>query len=358
MPNKLASLLQPVPETAVFQNPDWYIWGGSMTRVPDGNYYLLYARWPRRFKHGGWLTHSEIAVAVADSSGGPFRHLDTALPARGEDYFDACCTHNPTVHCFDGLWYLYYMGTTGPRQWIDAHPEGGDVPGEDRMRHQAAQRIGVATAPHPAGPWKRQDTPIIDRGEEGMPDERMVSNPSVCRRPDGSYLMIYKCSEGRDPMQKQGRVVHLAAIAETPSGSFRKTYQPAFTAEGVAFPAEDPYIWYDGEAGCYYAVLKDMCGAFSDAGRSVVLFTSPDGFDWRPAADVLVTDRSLRMADGGTRQFTHLERPQLYIENGKPRALCFAADMDRGHSCNLQVPLGLDGFRIDALPAGSGRPMF
>ena len=340
MANWLASLLQPVPETAIFQDPDWYIWGGSMTRGPDGNYYLLHARWPRRFNHGGWLTHSEVAVAVADSTRGPFRHLNVALPPRGEDYFDAWCTHNPTVHCFDGTWYLYYMGTSGPREWIDAHPDGGDVPRGDRMRHQAAQRIGVATAPHPAGPWTRLDVPIIDRGEAGMPDERMVSNPSVGRRPDGSYLMIYKCSEGRGAMRKQGRVIHLAATADHPAGPFIKTYQTAFTAEGVAFPAEDPYIWHDETAGCYYAVLKDMCGAFSNAGRSVVLFASPDGLDWSPVEDVLVTDRTLRMAAGGAKQFMHLERPQLYFENGNPRALCFAADMDRNHSCNIQVPLG------------------
>jgi hypothetical protein len=339
MPNKISSLLKPVPESAIFQHPDWYIWGGSMTQGPDGKYYLLYARWPRRFKHGAWLTHSEVAVAIADAPHGPFRHLRTALPVRDEHYFDAWCTHNPTVHCFDRTWYLYYMGTKGPREWIESHPEGGNVPQEIRMRYQANQRIGVATAPHPAGPWTRQDEPLIDRGAEGMPDERMVSNPSVCRRPDGSYLMIYKCSEGRDPLQKQGNVVHLVATAEHPSGPFTKTYQSAFTAEGVTFPAEDPYIWYDNKEGRYFAVLKDMCGAFSDAGRSVVLFSSLDGFDWKPCDDVLVTDRSLRMADGSIQAFKHLERPQLYIENGTPRALCFAADMDRSHSCNIQVPL-------------------
>jgi hypothetical protein len=342
MPNPLAARLQEVPETAVFQDPDWYIWGGSMTRGPDGRYYLLYARWPRHFLHGGWLTHSEVAIAVAESPQGPFRHLHTALPIREEGYFDTWCTHNPTVHCFDGIWYLYYMGTTGPRGWMDDDPEGGGVPQEIRMLYQASQRIGVATAPHPAGPWTRLDHPIIDRGEEGRPDERMVSNPAVCRRPDGTYLMIYKCSEGRDPLQIQGRVIHLAAVAENPAGPFRKTYQTAFTAEGVAFPAEDPYIWYDRKDGCYYAVLKDMCGAFSDAGRSVVLFKSSNVLDWLPHEHVLVTDRSLRMADRSIRQYMHLERPQLYIENGMPKALCFAADMNRENSCNIQVPL-VDG---------------
>ena len=296
--NPLASRLQPVPRSAIFQDPDWHIWGGSMTHGPDGNCYLLYSRWPRRFQHGGWLTHSQVAIAVAPRPHGPFRHLDTALPVRDEAYFDAWCTHNPTVHCFNGVWHLYYMGTCGPREWIDAHPHGGAVPQEIRMRYQAAQRIGVATAAHPAGPWKRRDTPLIDRGEAGRPDERMVSNPAVCQRPDASYLMIYKCSEGYDAAQKQGRVVHLIATAQAPAGPFSKTYRQVFTAEGIAFPAEDPYIWHDSEAGCYYAVLKDMCGAFSDAGRSVVLFTSPDGLDWRPVEDVLVTDRSIRMADG------------------------------------------------------------
>lgn len=29
------------------------------------------------------------------------------------NFWDGLCTHNPTVHHFDGMYYLYYMGSTG-----------------------------------------------------------------------------------------------------------------------------------------------------------------------------------------------------------------------------------------------------
>ena len=31
----------------------------------------------------------------------------------GAEYWDGMCTHNPTVHKFNGKYYLYYMGNRG-----------------------------------------------------------------------------------------------------------------------------------------------------------------------------------------------------------------------------------------------------
>ena len=77
-----AALLQPVPFAAKFADPDYYIWCGTLVRGDDGKSHLFYSRWPRKLGHYAWVTHSEVAHAVADSPLGTFRHVDVANPAR------------------------------------------------------------------------------------------------------------------------------------------------------------------------------------------------------------------------------------------------------------------------------------
>jgi hypothetical protein len=106
----LNSMLQPVPESAVLEMDDWYVWGGSAVRDKEGIYHLLFSRWPRETKMKGWVTHSEIAHAVSKSPLGPYTFQNIALPARGREYWDGEVTHNPTVKCFGNKYYLYYNG--------------------------------------------------------------------------------------------------------------------------------------------------------------------------------------------------------------------------------------------------------
>ena len=55
--------------------------------------------------------------------------------------------------------------------------------------------------------------------------------------------------------------------------------------------------------------------------RSLALFESPDGFEWNPAANQLVSEKVIPWADGGPKPVDRLERPQLWFENGEPAAL-------------------------------------
>jgi len=84
----LGTMLQPVPESARFIDPDYYIWCGSLIRGDDRKYHLFYSRWARKLGHYAWVTHSEIAHAVSDSPTGPFQHVNGALPARGNPFWD------------------------------------------------------------------------------------------------------------------------------------------------------------------------------------------------------------------------------------------------------------------------------
>ncbi len=336
-PDYRISLGKVSPES-VFRSDSMSIWGGSLTKGEDGSYHMYYSRWPRDLGWA-WVTHSEIAHAVADSPLGPFEFKDITLPVRGAEHWDGLCTHNPTIHKFNGKYYLYYMGNTGDWKIVGE-------PGKPKLNwmHRNNQRIGVAMAEDPNGPWERYKEPVLDinHSDSMAHDALMTSNPSVCQRPDGGFLMVYKAVGKHFPLPSGGPVVHMVAMAESPTGPFTKYPDPVFLEEGVRFPAEDPYIWY--QEGRYRAIVKWM-NHQEDGSRnfSLVQYESADGINWQKASNFDISDRSVKWEDGRAQRFTHLERPQVFIEDGVPIALLCAADTldEKGvrQSFNIQIPL-------------------
>ena len=327
----LSRWLQPVPAGAIFEDPAYCIWCGSVVRGDDGRFHLFYSRWPRTLGHKAWVTHSEVARAVADAPTGPFKHAEVVLPARGEKFWDGSCTHNPTILRVGKKYCLYYMGNYGdgvvqsPLNWI----------------HRNHQRIGVALADSPAGPWTRFDRPVVDvSADKDAPDALMTSNPATCVRPDGGVLMVYKAVATKGKAPFGGPVVHLVATADRPEGPFKKSLTPIFTRPGEHFAAEDPFIWHDG--GRYRAVVKDNNGIFTGRGYSLALWESRDGFDWTLAKHPFVTTPEITRADGSKLKLNALERPQLWIDaRGEPAVLyCAGAyEADRERSFNVAIPL-------------------
>ena len=323
-----AAMLEPVPVTAKFEDPGFIVWCGTMVRDDQGKCHLYYSRWPRSLGHYAWVSHSEVAHAVADNPLGPYRFVDVALPERGVDKWDGLCTHNPTVLKFGAKYYLYYMGNTGDRKKTNGL----------NWTHRNNQRIGVAVADHPNGPWKRSDTPLI-APTPGFHDALCLANPSVTERPDGGYLMVYKAVADKGKPPFGGPVVHVIATSDSPTGPFKKHPDPVFTKPGDAFAAEDPFIWRGEDR--YWAIVKDFKGGFTGQGTSLALFDSSDGIKWKPAAHPLVSTLNLRWADGSTMKLGKLERPQVFLENGVPAVLfCAAAPAgDLNASFNVQIPL-------------------
>lgn len=339
----LSTILYPVPPQAKFQSAEHYTWGGSMVSDTEGRYHLYYSRWPHSAGFEAWVSHSEIAHAVSDEPTGPYQHVDVALRVRGARYWDGLCTHNPTVHVFGGKYYLYYMGNTGDGRNAKAL----------NMIHRNNQRIGVAVADHPNGPWKRFDQPLIDVGESDEDqDALMLNNPSLCRHPDGTYLMVYKCAGKKMPLPFGGPIVHMVATSDSPTGPFRKYPKPIFTSEGDSFPAEDPYIWT--QDGKFWAIVKDMHGAFTGAKNSLALFESDDGFRWKLSKHPLVTTPQVNWQEHGLEKIERLERPQLWLKDGVPAVLfCAAKDGDR--TFNVHIPLTKSVLRQETAQSGKGR---
>ncbi len=313
----LAKLMQPVPREAVFQEEGWFVWCGSMVQGNDGKFYLFYSRWPYAHRMAGWISHSQVACAVAEHPLGPYRHHAVVLEGRGAGYFDATTIHNPHIQKFDGKYYLYYLGANAQ-------------PSFEATRR--TQRIGVAVADSITGPWLRFDQPVLDVTPDSF-DSGFVTNPSVARSGNW-YIMMYKC------LGKDSKVFHGVAFSNSPLGPFVKHDRPIFTHPEHDFPAEDPFLFsYKGK---WYTILSDHA-VFTGIKQALCLFESEDGINWKLARNALISDRTVEWEDGTRETLADLERPYIWFdEQGEPAILFCAATRGKrspGNTFNIHIPL-------------------
>jgi hypothetical protein len=329
----------------VFEEPGWHVWCGSVCEW-GGAWWLFYSRWREDLGFEAWATHSEVAVARGASPTGPFfPENKCVLPVEGGALWDRDTGHNPTIFATGETLWMAYTGTFGPYQ--RSLPTVGEIPKDDLWwEHRNNQRVGIAMARHPLGPWKTEDRPSIEVNPEGW-DSLVVNNPSVCAKPDGGWAMIYKgVTDGPRPFGKE--VLHGVAESPMPGGPYTKIegVHP-FRVKGAVFAAEDPFVWWDARAGKYRAVLKDMEGFLTEAGRTLAFYESPDALEWRPSRISPVSGAALRWDDGVVESMDRLERPQITFDgNGNAVALqvaCLATGEGR-RSFSLSVPLAEDFF--------------
>lgn len=140
------------------------------------------------------------------------------MPKRGAQYWDGLVTHNPTIKKFGRKYYLYYSGNTGNNVLNKK---------QANLTHRHNQQIGVAVATSPNGPWKRFDKPVIAKNPDiGADDHLLCTNPTVTRKPDGKYLMIYKASAKRIKTPVSGPIYHLTAEADRPGRAIHQKRNP------------------------------------------------------------------------------------------------------------------------------------
>ena len=175
--------LEPAVLGGGFELPDYWVWCGAPIRDEDGLYHLFASRVPKELVfHPGWLYCSEIVRAEADTAAGPYRFAEVVLPARGSEFFDARCTHNPHIRKVGDTYLLLYMGTTydGPTPT----PERQEVRSSARSHATwARKRIGLATSTSVHGPWKRLVEPLLEPRPGGW-DAIATTNPSLCPLPE------------------------------------------------------------------------------------------------------------------------------------------------------------------------------
>lgn len=310
----------------IFQLDGFYVWCGTMTRDVSGVYYLFFSFWEKELGFDGWVTHSKIGYATGKDPFGSFTYQGIALAGSGCGW-DRDCVHNPSVIRHGGKYYLYYMGNYGTGEYWD---------------NRNHQRIGVAEADSPGGPWKRFDKPVIDVSPMGH-DSLVCSNPAVTQGPDGRFYMIYKAVENSGVLPKGGPVVCGTAVADSPLGPFEKSKTPVMVNPEHDWSVEDAFLWYEKDR--FYALAKDFQGYFTKAGKKhTALFESRDGFCWKLSPSPIGFLRGITMEDGEVLKLANMERPQIYIEDGKPVALlcaCLKEEDEEGmrHSFNVRLPL-------------------
>lgn len=318
-PEAFIDKLLPAPVWGGFAMDDYWVWGSSVIKGEDGKYHMFADRWAKDLGFGAWVTNSEVVHAISDTPVGPYIFSDVALPIRGMEYFDGLVTHNPRVILFDGVYYLYYFGTT-----YDFPIPTAGCKWEDDWFERAwmNKRIGVASSKSLYGPWERMDRPVIEP-RPGHWDATITTNPSPVVNPEtGKILLIYKSSQfsSRPPLLLG------AAEATHPQGAYRHlSDRPIFrfdTDDNQDNDVEDPFVWWSGDH--YELIMKDRFGHICGEEGGGVYATSKDGIDWKLSDPVKAYSRKILWSDGSVTTQANFERPFLLFENGVPTHL-FAA---------------------------------
>jgi len=318
--------LLPTEEKFGFHQDNYWTWCGSVIKGEDGKYHMYASRWSKKLSFElYWLTNSEIVHAVSDKPEGPYSFSDIVLPPRGEQFWDGKMTHNPAIRKYGDTYLLYYTGTTYK----------GDMPDENHLitvdspkkldAHQH-ERIGLATAKSPYGPWTRSDKPILDVVPNSW-EQYLVANPSPLVFEDGRVMLYYK---GVEKLKTHAIGV---AFANNWAGPYKRMSDKPFE---MGMGAEDPTVWY--ENGKFHAMMLDHNHKFSE--KEIYYAQSKDGLAWEVESNPVAITKNIRLKDGTINKHGAMERPSVLIENGIATHAFFATkNKENTHSWNMCVPL-------------------
>jgi hypothetical protein len=311
--------LLPAPVTGGFAMDDFWVWCGSVIRGPDGKFHMFASCWPKSLPFfEGYLLRSQIVRALADTPEGPYAFQEVVLGPRGNQYWDGLITHNPTIHFWNGIYYLFYIGS----RFSGSPPKDHDpIPGHTPQASESWLniRIGVAKSTSLTGPWERMEEPLLLPRKDKW-DAQVTTNPAPVIHPDGRVLMVY-----RSGYEGSGTLLGVAG-ADRPEGPYRRLVEdPILLFNETDQRAEDPFIWWADDH--YEMLMKDMKGGLTGEKHAGTHATSPDGLHWTISNPPKAYSRTVRWSDGRITNQGCLERPQLLIQNGTPTHL-FAATGD------------------------------
>lgn len=309
--------------------PGYTIWGTSPISGNDGKVHLFVARWPCEFKvDPGWRSHSEIAHYVGNSPEGPFSFSDVAIKGTGTDTWDKYGSHNPTIHKVGSKYILLYIANNNYRQ----------------PPHPSNQKIGMAIADSPYGPWKKagKDGLILSTpANENYWNYKAgngVNNPALLQHPDGGYYLYFKSEKSRMGL----------AIAETIEGPYVQLPSPV-TANDKAIEDGFAFIY----KGKFALLTTDNHGIIEEGGG--ILWTSDNGLHFntyeqgfKRINDYIDVDMSKVAVHYGpvNRKYAKFERPQLLLLDGEPKYIYMPSGTNiYGGDCTVSYVLKLKEFR-------------
>ncbi|MHA7944797.1 glycoside hydrolase family protein [Formosa sp. 3Alg 14/1] len=305
------------------QMEDYWVWGSSVIKGDDGMYHMYASRWPKFLPfHPGWMIGSEIVHATSKTPEGPYQFQDVALKARGTQFWDGRSTHNPKIVKHNDMYILYYMGSTHPFEEVTTENVNQfDLKSKWCIAARWGKRIGVATSKSPNGPWNRLDAPILDVKPNSF-YSFLTSNPSPLIKADGSVVLLFK---GRD-YKPDGISNADMSIGVATAPSFKGPYtvmgdKPLFSLEHFG-EIEDPHVWSDATG--FHMVAKDQRGAITGEAGDGLLAHSKDGIEWVVDKNPKAYTKTVTWDNGKTVKQGQLERPFVFVEDGKPTHIFFA----------------------------------
>ncbi|PWD99343.1 glycoside hydrolase family protein [Marinilabilia rubra] len=307
----------------VLVDPDYYVWGLSVIKWSDGKYHCYYSRWPKSVGFNGWLTDCEIAHAISDRPEGPFLFESVVLESRNSAGWDVLTSHNPSVCIAGDKLCLYYISNDMGQDFEDlSAPMNLDFRKENWKLIRNNQRIGVAIATDPSGPFIRSENPVVE------PDNKLFKNIAVnpaVTYVNGKFTMIMK---GDDVGEDKWFRIQLVGHADNPQGPFYFENKPVYDKKQT----EDAGIWYDSSRQTYYMTCHVL--GLPD----LALFTSKNSYQWQPASQPVLMKKEFLLDNGEIWKPKRVERPfVLTDDNGKP-VMLYVAVSDNGITGNIAVP--------------------
>lgn len=285
-------------------------WGGEA--IPDDqnppHWHLYAAGFSHNLNLGSWLTDSIVVHASSPNPFGPYTAIDVALGPRGNSshqYWDSLTEHNPAVQrAPDGTYLLYYMGSSRTSNIIH---ENFDCNSKPTSQPVCMQRVGLAVATSPNGPWKRRNFPILGVGPHGEWDDLFTTNPTPHVFQNGSVLLIYKAHSIENP----GAMLTGVAYASNWTGPYVRS--------SPSKPIDLPTNCED--AGIYYSKNMNVFRMILHCGCNYQYVWSVDGINWKRTTSAQPYC-NVSYASGGFEKLKRRERPKWLIGvDGNPKGI-------------------------------------
>ncbi len=308
----------------VLVDPGYRVWGLSVIPWDDGSYHAYYARWPESLGHGAWLSHCEIAHAESDRPEGPFVFKNVVLGHHNPGGWDVSNAHNPNVCISNWTINLYYISNDLNGKFEkenDNNYPSIDWFGKNWNLVRNTQRIGVARATSPEGPFIRSKRPVV---EPHGAFKNIAVNPAVAYV-NGTYVMIMK---GDDVKVKDWHRIQLVGHATNAEGPFTFNEEPVYDKAQT----EDAGIWYDKRTEDYYMACHVMNSP------DLALFTSKNGHQWRQADNPLFKKKEIELEDGSIWKPDRVERPFILTDAAGKPIMLYVAIADKGVTGNIAIP--------------------
>lgn len=299
----------------------WCYWDGSIVKDDEGIYHMYSSRWSQSLSHSeGWHIGTKAVHSVSNRLEGPYKDLGLVYP----DFYDGLGHNVVGLRTKEGKYAVVVSESLPGNVFISDSPYGpfellGEIKIDNNGFYPGFTR------------YDELDIGAVKAGALGK-----MSNVMIFVRPDGKYMLLARHCV---PMISDDGIL----------GPYKVLGDRAWEnmPDTPQYYMEDPTIWYSDSL--YHIVVN-----FHKKDVSYHL-TSEDGIsNWKNRGVAFDKKKSKFIyTDGHVERWYTVQRPTVYVENGKVKAFNFSVidvhkGKDRGndnHGSKIMViPFDSEGF--------------